>query len=493
MQTSPFMNTKCSIKGYEFAPNNFCAPLEKSVFPDDFHIIIDFLTCSPIYYALTQPTKVTFKSVMQIWSTLKFINGGQTEKSKLTFNYNGKEYVITPEVVEEALHLPKLEEKTPEYITADVLIAFLKLLGYNGDPDRIGVLQRSRLKKQWNLYFDCITRCFLNKVSNFDAIPSGSLEIGYSLIYNTVFDYGNFILNLIGTRKEDKLKYICYVRFLQLIFNHMCPSADFPDDELVPISKISETGIKAIINGDKKNNLEGECFVPKEVWQFLSTNMTEKYNLVTTSVPSSTTDMALDSSPIRQSPKRKIKDISKQKSKVKKKKVVASGMASDNKKKEMDSRDTQMQKPPRKRKLRILDVDSDRDESTPPSVNISNTETIDPANSGKKAETNVYKRKRLVKCSNYVPTLQFNELVEEKVNPLPELDEMMIQDMNKTTEIADTEERIMTQEVSTQLQEAAGNLDMVIYQPLISVNPIHEVPVEKNLQSKNLNIKHDFH
>ena len=99
MQTSPFMNTKCSIKGYEFAPNNFCAPLEKSVFPDDFHIIIDFLTCSPIYYALTQPTKVTFKSVMQIWSTLKFINGGQTEKSKLTFNYNGKEYVITPEAV----------------------------------------------------------------------------------------------------------------------------------------------------------------------------------------------------------------------------------------------------------------------------------------------------------------------------------------------------------------------------------------------------------
>ncbi|KAL1805384.1 hypothetical protein ACET3Z_028452 [Daucus carota] len=74
------------------------------------------------------------------------------------------EYVITPEVVEEALHLPKLEEKTPEYITADVLIAFLKLLGYNGDPDRIGVLQRSRLKKQWNLYFDCITRCFLNKL-----------------------------------------------------------------------------------------------------------------------------------------------------------------------------------------------------------------------------------------------------------------------------------------------------------------------------------------
>ncbi|KAL1811224.1 hypothetical protein ACET3Z_021289 [Daucus carota] len=133
-----------------------------------------------------------------------------------------------------------------------------------------------------------------------------------------------------------------------------------------------------------------------------------------------------DSPAIRQSPKRKIKDISKQKSKVKKKKVVASGMASDNRKKETDSRDTQMQKPTRKRKLRILDVDSDRDESTPPSANISNTETIDPANSGKKAENNVYKRKRLVKCSNYVPTLQFNEPVEEKVNPLPEVDEMMI-------------------------------------------------------------------
>ena len=65
--------------------------------------------------------------------------------------------------------------------------------------------------------------------------------------------------------------------------------------------------------------------------------------------------------------------------------------------------------------------------------------------------------------------------------------------MNKTIEIADTEEHIMTQEVSTRLQQAAGNLAMVIYQPIFSVNPLHEVSIEKNLQSKNLNIKHDFH
>ncbi|KAK1355275.1 hypothetical protein POM88_048531 [Heracleum sosnowskyi] len=36
----------------------------------------------------------------------------------------------------------------------------------------------TKLKKEWNFFFDTISRCFLNKTSNFDALPSGSLKIG---------------------------------------------------------------------------------------------------------------------------------------------------------------------------------------------------------------------------------------------------------------------------------------------------------------------------
>ena len=64
MAVSHLVSKQTIVNGVTFAPNNFIAELDHTKFPDEFHIVQDFLASSPINYALTQPSTVSFKSVL---------------------------------------------------------------------------------------------------------------------------------------------------------------------------------------------------------------------------------------------------------------------------------------------------------------------------------------------------------------------------------------------------------------------------------------------
>ena len=151
---------------------------------------------------------------------------------------------MTTEIVEEALHLPSLNGANPDDVSDSTLFELVTKLGYNGEAKRFGNLFRTKLKKEWNFFFDTISRCFLNKTSNFDALPSGSVKIGYSLIYSTTFDFGTFMLKALSDRKSDKYGTVCFIRFFQLIFSHMCTNVIFENDTILPICKITENNVK---------------------------------------------------------------------------------------------------------------------------------------------------------------------------------------------------------------------------------------------------------
>ena len=90
------------VNGYEFVTNNFAAILDNQSAPDQFHRVQDFLRASSIGYALIQPESISTKAVIQIWSTAK------VEDGEVRFTHAGQEFVITPDVVREALHLPQV-------------------------------------------------------------------------------------------------------------------------------------------------------------------------------------------------------------------------------------------------------------------------------------------------------------------------------------------------------------------------------------------------
>ncbi|KAL8089098.1 hypothetical protein AgCh_038753 [Apium graveolens] len=182
---------------------------------------------------------------MQVWNTA-LVNETNTAFS---FEYKGHRYEVDVDVLVQALRLPACDG-APDNYTTEQLFDMLRTLIYKGEIINIGKLTRTKLKREWNFFFDCINRCFLNKTTNFDALPSTYLKI----------------------RRADTSGVIGYTRFLQLIYNFLCPNTEFDNDELLPLFQISEEVISDHIKKDEKNNFSGPHFQPREVRQFLLRN-----------------------------------------------------------------------------------------------------------------------------------------------------------------------------------------------------------------------------
>lgn len=117
MESSSFINKQTNINGVTFVTNNFVAVLDHQDLPNDFHIIQDFLAFGLLNFALTQPVKVSFKSVMQVWNTMAFGQECVSGRLLITFEYNGVTHQVTLETVEKALHLPSLDGVSPDTVS----------------------------------------------------------------------------------------------------------------------------------------------------------------------------------------------------------------------------------------------------------------------------------------------------------------------------------------------------------------------------------------
>ena len=131
---------------------------------DGFHIVQDFLASSPLGFSLTHPTRVSAKAIQQIWNHSSIADNGD-----IFFTYAANTFVITRDIIVKALHLPEEQSAAVSYSETEMRV-FLTQIGYTGDMRRMGRLVRTKLRKEWNFYFDCIGRCFTNKCSNFDAL-----------------------------------------------------------------------------------------------------------------------------------------------------------------------------------------------------------------------------------------------------------------------------------------------------------------------------------
>ncbi|XP_063941254.1 KNR4/SMI1 homolog [Daucus carota subsp. sativus] len=58
------------------------------------------------------------------------------------------------------------------------LRSMMNALGYSESLEKLGQLKRPGLRREWSFFFDCITRAFQKKSTNWDAIPMDMLQIG---------------------------------------------------------------------------------------------------------------------------------------------------------------------------------------------------------------------------------------------------------------------------------------------------------------------------
>ena len=256
--------TAFEYNGANFVTNYYSAILDNDEAPKEFHLIQDFLAHSELMYALTQPEQISPSQVLTLWRSANYDDGGEKGSPSLTCNYEGQEYAISPATIRKALHLPE-EKKFDSSVPTQTLRDMMIFLGYTASTDKMGELKRPHLCKEWSFFYDCITRAFGNKCSNFDAIPIFSQQIGYSLIHNLKFDYATSILRFIGDRRKENMNIVYYARFCQLIFSYCFPDVPLPEDGNELPFKITKRAFTDLIKKDSKKNTVPVFAIPVTV------------------------------------------------------------------------------------------------------------------------------------------------------------------------------------------------------------------------------------
>ncbi|KAK1378694.1 hypothetical protein POM88_025438 [Heracleum sosnowskyi] len=253
--------------GLEFVPNNYSAPLANENAPEAFHLIQSFLTNSDIGTALTAPSKLSASQIRTFWQTGTYDDGGESGSPSIIFEIQGEEFIVTPTTVRDALGLEDFNAFTT--VGDFELVRMMREIGYSGPLSKIGQLKRPLLRKEWSFFFDCITRAFGKKCTNWDAIPTDSLQIGYSLLYGSQFDVARLVLTNTGEKMLENRNVVYFSRFCQLIFNFCCPNVEIVEDDVILSFKLHKRIFSDLTNKDNKKGDVGVLLLPESVQQFL--------------------------------------------------------------------------------------------------------------------------------------------------------------------------------------------------------------------------------
>ncbi|KAK1397666.1 hypothetical protein POM88_007529 [Heracleum sosnowskyi] len=254
--------------GLEFVPNNYAAPLSTQNAPEAFHLFQNFLAQSAIEHALVEPAQLSGLQIKAFWETGFYDDGGETGTPSIVFEFEEQEYVVTPGTVRATLGFGEFTAYTISVGDVD-LQRMMTEIGYSGPIERIGQLKRPFLRKEWSFFFDCITRAFGKKCTNWDAIPIDSLQIGYSLLYNTNYDFARLVLSNIGEKMTENRGVVYFARFCQLLFTACIPAVEIAANDVISAFKLHKRIFSNLINKDGKKGNAGELLLPAVIQHFL--------------------------------------------------------------------------------------------------------------------------------------------------------------------------------------------------------------------------------
>ncbi|KAK1352446.1 hypothetical protein POM88_053385 [Heracleum sosnowskyi] len=261
-------STAFTASGLEFVPNNYSAPLNTVNAPEAFHIIQNFLAQSAIGRALVEPAKLSGSQIKAFWETGLYDDGGETGNPSIIFEYEDAEYVITTGTIRAAMGFPEFSSYTIGMGDED-LIRMMREIGYSGPLSKIGQLKRPFLRKEWSFFFDCITRTFSKKCTNWDDIPTDSLQIGYSLLFDNHFDFARLVLNNLGEKMRENRGVVYFSRFCQILFSYCVEGVEVSEED-VSCFKLHKRIFSDLVNKDVKKGVVGDLLLPLSVQQFLN-------------------------------------------------------------------------------------------------------------------------------------------------------------------------------------------------------------------------------
>ncbi|GJZ45443.1 hypothetical protein Tco_0593039 [Tanacetum coccineum] len=186
--------------------------LEKSTGSAGFHQIIDFITRSHIYYALTKKPEVCVSFIKQFWRSAEALTDGNGDV-KINATIDGHSLSITEGSLRRHLKLDDQDGITS--LPTTEIFAQLALMGYTTDSDKL-TFQKGAFSPQWRFLIHNILHCLSPKKTAWEQFSSNIAAAVICLATNRKFNFSRMIFEHMVSNISSPHKFLMYPRFIQL-------------------------------------------------------------------------------------------------------------------------------------------------------------------------------------------------------------------------------------------------------------------------------------
>ncbi|GJU74724.1 hypothetical protein Tco_1266129 [Tanacetum coccineum] len=202
------------------------ACLERTDGNVDFHEIVNFLTTSPIHYALTVSPTIYASYIEQFWNTAHSQTVNDVKQIHATVD--GKTVVISESSVRSDLHFN--DEDGITCLTNETIFENLVLMGYESDSDKL-TFQKALFFPQWKYLIHTILHCLSSKSTSWNEFSTNIASAVICLANGENFNFSKQIFDgMLRNLDTNTKKFLMYPRFLQLFLNNQISLVELFDD-----------------------------------------------------------------------------------------------------------------------------------------------------------------------------------------------------------------------------------------------------------------------
>ncbi|GKE05511.1 hypothetical protein Tco_1397529 [Tanacetum coccineum] len=195
--------------------HNMVAYLVKSESSEGFDEIIDFLTLSHIYYALTE-NPINFVSLIeQFWETA-VLSTTEERLQAISTTIDGHEQLITEASLRRHLKLEDVEGISS--LSNEEIFEQLAHMGYVTNSDSLTFF-KGHFSPQWKFIIHIILHCMSSKKTTWDQFSSNIATAIICLATSRRFNFSKFIFEAMVKNLDSPHKFLLYPRFIQLLLN----------------------------------------------------------------------------------------------------------------------------------------------------------------------------------------------------------------------------------------------------------------------------------
>ncbi|GJR51594.1 hypothetical protein Tco_1402115 [Tanacetum coccineum] len=197
------------MAAFESCPkHNMVVYLEKTKGNAQFHEIVDFLSRSSIFYALTVSPNVSTSLIEQFWNSA--VSQTVNNVSQIKATVSGQTVLISESSIRRDLLFN--DDNGIDCLTVADIYENLPLMGYEGDLTTL-TFQKALFSPQWKYLIHTIIHCLSSKSTSWDQFPTNVASAVICLATDRTFNFSKMIFDGMNRNLEAKKKFLMYPRF----------------------------------------------------------------------------------------------------------------------------------------------------------------------------------------------------------------------------------------------------------------------------------------